>query len=306
MGGGGGGGAKTPQSQTVTTVNIPPELMPDVQANIGRARALTDINQNPWQQYAGPRFADINPLQQQYMRGTSNLGPSEELGYGTNLTGMAGLGALNSGRFGQQEAQDYMSPYIQNVLDVQKNDAVRDYARGLPQLGANAARAGGIGGSRSAIAQSEAQRNLQNSMQNIDATGMQNAFSNAQQQYNSDQARRMQGLGLALQGGQQMGQLGQQRFDQQLGSLNAQRVAGADLAQNRQQQLDASYQDFIDQQNYPYKQLGFMSDLLRGAPLAGGTSTVYGRGPNTTGQLANTALGLGSLYFGSKAGGGGG
>ena len=160
----------------------------------------------------------------------------------------------------------------------------------------------GLGGTRSAIMQAEGQRNLQNQMQGIEATGMQRAYESAQGQYNQDQARRMQGLGLAMQGGQQMGQLGQQGFDQRMASLNAQRVAGSDLNAMRQQQLSANYQDFLDQQNYPYKQLGFMSDLIRGTPTGSNVTTMYGQGPNVAGQLANTALGLGSLYLGGKAG----
>jgi hypothetical protein len=301
--GGGGGQSSQPTQQTVTQSNIPKELMPYAMSNLGRAQALTDINQNPWMQYAGQRFAEINPLQQQYMKGTSNLGPDQNnLGNAQGLTGLAAMGGLNPGQFGNEQAQQYMSPYIQNVLNSQKNEAMRDYGRQMPQMGANAARMGGLGGTRAALAQSEGMRNLQNSMQGIQATGMQNAFSSAQSQYNSDQARRMQGLGLAMQGGQQMGQLGQQGFDQQLAALNAQRVAGGDLAQQRQQQLSANYQDFLDQQNYPYKQLGFMSDLIRGTPTGSNVTTMYGQGPNVGGQLANTALGLGSLYLGGKAG----
>lgn len=301
--GSGGGGSSQPTQQTVTQSNIPKELMPYAMANLGRAAALTDINQNPWQQYRGQRFAEINPLQQQYMQGAGNLGPAEEqLGAAQGLTGIAALGGLNSGQFGQAEADQYMSPYIRNVLNVQKQEAMRDASRQLPGLGAGASRVGGLGGTRSALMQSELQRNLMNQMQGIDATGMQRAYESAQGQYNSDQSRRMQGLGLAMQGGQQMGQLGQMGFDQRLGAINAQRQAGSDLNAMRQQDLGAQYQDFLDQQNYPYKQLAFMSDLVRGTPTGSNVQTMYGQGPNTGGQLANAALGLGSLYLGGKAG----
>jgi hypothetical protein len=300
---GGGGGNSQPTQQTVTQSNIPKELMPYAMANLGRAQALTDINQNPWMQYGGQRFADINPLQQQYMQGSSNLGPDQQnLGNAQGLTGLAALGGMNPGRFGNYQAEQYMSPYMQNVLNVQKQEAVRDYARQIPGMGANAARVGGLGGTRNALVQAEGQRNLQNQMQGIEAQGMQKAYESAQSQYNADQARRMQGLGLAMQGGAQMGQLGQQGFDQQLAALNAQRVAGSDLSQQRQQQLNAQYQDFIDQQNYPYKQLAFMSDLVRGTPTGSNVQTMFGQAPNVGGQLANTALGLGSLYLGGKAG----
>lgn len=90
-----GGGASQPSQQTVTQSNIPKELMPYAMANLGRAAALTDINQNPYQQYRGQRFAELNPLQQQYMRGTGELGPSgEQLEAAQGLTGLASLGGL--------------------------------------------------------------------------------------------------------------------------------------------------------------------------------------------------------------------
>jgi hypothetical protein len=61
----------------------------------------------------------------------------------------------------------------------------------------------------------------------------------------------------------------------------------------RQQGLDQAYQDFQNQQNYPYKQLGFMSDLVRGLPLGQqSTRTMYEPGPNAAQNLG--ALGMGA------------
>jgi hypothetical protein len=300
----GGGGSSQPSatSQTVTQSNIPKELMPYAMNMMGRTQALTDINQNPWQQYQGQRFANINPLQQQYMQGIGQLAPGPESQQGADMARQAGLASMNMGRFGQQEAQDYMSPYIQNVLDVQKNEAMRDYARQSPQMSAAAARMGGLGGTRGALMQSEAQRNLQNSLQGIGAKGMQDAYTNAQAQFNADQNRRLQGYGQTIQGGQAVGQLGQQGYEQRLGALNAQRVAGTDLNTLEQQRLQAAYQDFLDQQNYPYKQLGFQSDILRGVGnmTNSGTSSVYGSASNNAATAANLIGGLGSLWMGGK------
>ena len=301
----GGGGSSQPSatSQTVTQSNIPEWARSYAMDTFGKAQALTDINQNPWQQYQGQRFADINPLQQQYMQGASQLGPSEQGQVGSGLAGMAGLGSMMQQQFGNEQAQQYMSPYMQNVLNVQKNEAMRDYARQLPGMSAAATRAGGLGGSRGAIMQSEAMRGLQNNLQGIQAKGMQDAYTNAQGQFNQDQARRLQGFGQAIQAGQTLGGLGQQQYDQTLGALNAQRTAGSDLNAAEQQRLSAQYQDFIDQQNHPYKQLGFMSDLLRGAPSGSSVQTVYGGQSNTGATLAGLAGGLGGLALRSSGGG---
>jgi hypothetical protein len=77
---------------------------------------------------------------------------------------------------------------------------------------------------------------------------------------------------------------------------------GGEQQKQMQQMLDADYQDFINKQNYPYKQLGFMSDLLRGAPLTQTGSSVYQQPPSMLGQIGGLALGASSL-FGKKEGG---
>jgi hypothetical protein len=65
-----------------------------------------------------------------------------------------------------------------------------------------------------------------------------------------------------------------------------------------QKLLDLKYQDFIAQQQDPYKRLGFMSDILRGsANLAGtGGKTIYEQPPSQTSQLLGAGLGAASIY----------
>jgi hypothetical protein len=113
-------------------------------------------------------------------------------GYQANLNNyqMGPASQVRSQNFGQQFAQDYMSPYQQNVTDFQKQEAVKDYSRALPGMGSQASGAGAFGGTRHALVAAEGQRNLQNQLGGIQAAGSQNAYQNAQQQFNADQARR--------------------------------------------------------------------------------------------------------------------
>jgi hypothetical protein len=299
----GGGGGKQPTEQTVTQNSIPKELMPYATQLMGRAQALTDINQNPFQAYSGQRVADINPLMQQGLAGAADLGPSEQMFQGGNLALAGGLGSLNTGRFGVNEASEYMSPYLRNVLDVQKNEAMRDYARQSPQMAAGAARYGGLGGSRGAIAQSEAMRNLNNNLQNIDATGLQKGFENAQSQYNTEQQRRLVGLQQAIGAGSNLGQIGQNIYGQRAGALQAQQTAGSTLRDIEQNRLNAQYEQFGEEKRYPYEQLGFMSDLLRGVPTYQSAQTSYKAPPSMLSQIGGLATGLGGLYMAGKKGG---
>jgi hypothetical protein len=64
-----------------------------------------------------------------------------------------------------------------------------------------------------------------------------------------------------------------------------------------QQGLSNRYQDFLNQQNYPYKQLGFMSDIMRGTPTSGGAQTIYQQPASSANAIAGI---LGAGYAGSR------
>lgn len=115
----------------------------------------------------------------------------------------------------------------------------------------------------------------------------------------------LQGLQAALQSAQQLGTLGQTQFGQNLALNQLQAQYGQQQQQQMQNILGAQYQDFLNYQNAPYKQLGFMSDILRGVPLTQTGSSVYAPPPSTVSQLAGlgTAAFGASKLFGMKSGG---
>jgi hypothetical protein len=64
-----------------------------------------------------------------------------------------------------------------------------------------------------------------------------------------------------------------------------------------QQGKDNNYQDFLNQQRYPYQQLEFMNSMLRGTPM-GTVQSMYAPAPSTIqnlGSLGMTAAGIGAL-----------
>lgn len=89
--------------------------------------------------------------------------------------------------FGAAQAAQYMSPYMQDVVDVQKQQALRDAQKDQLVQNMDAVRQGTYGGARQLLAGTERERNLGDLMNNIQATGSQNAYTNAQQQFNTDQ-----------------------------------------------------------------------------------------------------------------------
>ena len=113
--------------------------------------------------------------------------------------------------------------------------------------------------------------------------------------------------GMGLQGANTLGQLGQSQYGQQMGINQAQQQAGALQQAQQQQGLDVNYQNFLKQQNYPYQQLAFQSDMLRGLPLSQTAQTIYSAPPSAASQvggLGMTGLGLYGMSGGFRAEGG--
>jgi len=116
-------------------------------------------------------------------------------------------------------ASQYMSPYMQNVVDVQKQEAIRDAQKA--QLGQNlgAARQGTYGGARQALLQGERERALGQQLGQIQATGSQAAYDAAQRQFEAEQGRGLQAQQTNIQS-QLQAALSNQQAGQQVGQQN--------------------------------------------------------------------------------------
>lgn len=315
---GGGSAPAQPTNTTSTQTSIPEYAKPYVEKMLGQTEALSGT---PYQTYDRERIAGFNPMQQQAFQGAGGMQPSQLGGLGGQLAGAATMGALGTnydptqfqgGQFGQQDAQQYMSPYMQSVVDIQQREAQRQGDIAGTQRAGQATQSGAFGGGRQAIMEAEAARNLATQKGDIQAQGLQSAYQQAQAQFNADQARRLQaaqlgeqskqygaGLGLqglstALQGAGQMGTLGGQQFAQGMDINKLQSSYGTQQQQQEQGIMSQQYQDFLNQQNYPYKQLGFMSDMLRGLPLSQSSQQMYQQPPSALSQVA----GLGTAAYG--------
>lgn len=226
------------------------------------------------------------------------------------MAGLAGLGAMGAGQQYQQMAtnpyamQAYMSPYIESAMAPQLREAQRSSAMLGQQNQAQAVQQGAFGGSRSAIVEAERQRNLQNQMGDIYGKGMQSAYEQARQAQQFGSTLGLQGMQAAGQMAGQLGQLGQTQFGQQQQALQTQAQMGQQQQSLEQQRLAQQYQDYADQRQYPYKQLAFMSDMLRGLPLSQTAQTMYQAPPSMMSQLAGLGMaGYGAYQmFGSPKG----
>ena len=178
----------------------------------------------------------------------------------------------------QANVGSFMDPYQQNVTDIAKREATRtsDIAGQADQ--AKAAQAGAFGGYRQGIQNSERERNLDQQLNDIQMKGSSQAFNNATNQFNTSNSQQLQAAG-------QQNSIGTQQQQQQ------------------QDMLSQQYQDFLNQQNMPYKQLGFMSDIMHGVPGTSSASQVYQAPPSTLSQVAGLGMAGAGIMKAMKKGG---
>jgi hypothetical protein len=321
--------APAPTQYTQQSIGFADQIAPYAEKLLGTAELYTDLEENPYQQYMRDRQAQFTPLQQQSFENAGLMQTAPQLGDATAMAGMAGLGALNTQytfnpyqtqQFTGNNVQAYMSPYMQNVVERQQADAQRQSQIAGQAQQANAARSGAFGGSGDYLMRGQAAGNLARQKGDIQAKGLQDAYTQAMGQFNQSQAQNLagqqlnaqqqqfgaglglQGLQTAMTGAKSLADIGQTQYGQNLGLLDVQNRFGAQQQQQVQNALNTEYQDFLNYQNYPYKQMGFMSDMIRGLPMSQLSSTMYQQPPSMVQQVAG--LGITGKALGAFAKGG--
>jgi hypothetical protein len=302
-------GSPKPTDQTVVQTNLPEYVQPYFERLLDRTEGES---KQQYQPYTGQRLqkggADVTDAQQMGrniagsgIQGLPQAQAATMAGLGRSLQGMG----YQAGQFDNAAAQQYMDPYMQQVVDVQKNQAIREAQRQNAGRAADAVQAGAFGGSRQAIQQGLASEALSRQLGEIQASGQQQAFSQAQNQFERDRTARADaerlGIGAAESAsGQaaQMAQLGQMARDGDVQAASMLEKIGRDIQAEEQAGLDIAYEDFVRQRDYPREQLQFYSSILRGIPVQPSTETTKFQSYNPIQQLLGTGIsGLG-LYKG--------
>ena len=95
-------------------------------------------------------------------------------------------------KFTGETVGQYMSPYMQQVADIQKQQAIENFQTQAGQRAASAVQSGAFGGSRQGVVEATAQKDLMSQMAEIDATSRQKAYEDAQGAFESDRAAQEQ------------------------------------------------------------------------------------------------------------------
>ena len=302
--GGGSPPPPPPATQSVTQqTEFPEELKPFIQDVLGKAQAIQEKRESEgYIPFEGPQVASFTPEQEQAFAGISGLvGQGQQ--YFDPATRLAAASAIAPR---QAEVEQFMSPYMQNVVDIQQREAKRQANVAAQQLGAQAVGAGAYGGSRQAILEAEQQRNLQQQLGDIQARGLAAAYEDAQRRIAEQRGRELSASG-------QFMQLGQVAPQQQQRELTALEAVGAQRQAQSQRGLDIARQQFQEEQTFPERTLQQYQSVIRGFPLA---PTTYQTSQQTipapsflqqAAGLGTTAIGLAGAFGGfgrnAKAGG---
>ena len=266
------GSSGSPMSGSANTSTLSDWAGGYVTDMLGKTQAMAN---SPYQVYGGPQTAGESGLQNKVFQGLgglsfpNQLGQSFSSGSAYQLPGMApntfanqpiGMGAGAgapplgttgaSGTGGGQStpqplgiASQYMNPYLQSVLQPQLEEMRRQSQINLQPSMAKMTQAGGYGGSRQAIMESEANRNLLQEQNKTIGQGYANAYDKAMGQFNTEQ-------GQAKTLADLMG------------------TAGATQRGIEQEGITADYNEFLAQRDYPEKQLKLMQSMLQGMPIS--------------------------------------
>jgi hypothetical protein len=284
----GGGSAPAPSQSTVTKETIPEELKPYVTDVLEKAQALQERREEEgYVPFAGPRIARFAPEQEQAFAGVQALQGASQPYFRTAeaLTASSAL-APSAASVGQ-----FMNPYIQNVIDIQTREAERTADVERQRLAQRGVEAGAFGGSRQAILEAEANRNLQQRLGDIQARGQAAAFEDAQNRLAQQRNRERSA-------GSQFASLATAVPGQTLRELSALETVGTQRRNVGQQALDIAQQEYEVARTFPERTLQDYQSIIRGysAPIPASTvqrTTGTTQAPSAFQQLGG--LGLAAL-----------
>lgn len=318
------------QYQGQTVANLTPQqqqAMQEVQNTQGVAQPYIDQAQQKFNQATTPLFSMPN----------SGLNYIQQAG-GTNV-GAAGATGINAAttaaNTNPSAVSNYMSPYISDVVNSTQAQFNNQNAQDRQRLAGNEVQQGAWGSDRNGIAAAELANQEQLAqapvIAGIENTGYQTAMSQLGQQEALQANTGISAANLGQTGAYQSAQLGSNAGAQMLGAneanawLNSQAgfgtaalgtqaqssaLSGASALlqtggiqqQQDQANLNWPYQQYLQQQAYPFQTTGWLSGIASGTgSAAGGTGTSTST-PSTASQILGGATSLGGLTgaFGSN------
>lgn len=270
-----------------TQSNVPTWLQDYTQGLLAQSASLAS---QPYQTYGGPRISPFTTAQTNAQQAVQNLQGQYQpaLQQAQTLAGQSAQPQAIQSALGMlPQAQSYiqsavaptaaqMNPYTQNVIQKAEDTATQYWQNQLqPSINNQYTAAGQFGSSANQRAENQGAAQITQNIQDTAQAALSQAYQNAQQtglQAASQTGALGQiggGLGyeqgvLGLQGANTLGSLGQLGQTLGLQGAGALDTVGQEQQQQGQANLNLGYQDFLNQQQYPYQQASWLSQMLQG------------------------------------------
>jgi len=292
----GGKGGSTSTSSSSSTQTPPGYLNSAYQQLVQQAQSNAYA---PLQQYTGQLVAPFN--------GTQNEAFGEVAGaqgaanpYLEMATGAAGASQTpiwaSTQQYSPQNVQNYYNPYQTDVINstmanIQETNGEQD-----AQLQGNAISSGAWGGDRAGIAAAELS-NQQGLAAGQTLSQLENqGFSQAQNQLNTQQQLQLganeANSWLNSQAANIYGNLGNEALNTNLTGAQALLSTGNQQQAQTQANLNVPYEQYLQQQAYPYQTTDYLANILEGiGGVAGGTTTGTSTSTQPEGSVLSSILG---------------
>tara|TARA_R100000008_G_scaffold9921_2_gene4976 strand:+ start:3721 stop:6045 length:2325 start_codon:yes stop_codon:yes gene_type:complete len=284
-------GRTKPTPTTTTTIQsskLPEEISPYVKQVLEEAQKQYELARDKgYQPYPGETIAPRTQEELDAIAGLRKLVGGQEKYITEAEEALRGIDT----KFTAEQAEKFMSPYQQAVVDIEKRKAQEDFqSRVMPAFEKQAIDAGGMSGlgSRAAVQAARLGDAFSQQLGDIQTRGQQKAYEDAYRQF-TDQAARERARAADLQG------LGLTKFQTGLAEQGlGQKLAQADRAET-QAEFDKAFREYTEQEQYPESELAQFSSFVYGNP--------YLRQPDVTttktGMLQPTSsIGQGLLGLG--------
>ena len=299
-----GGGKSTTTSQSVS---IPPEVLARYNAVNTRAESVA---QTPFQQYSSDPSAFVAPLNQTQQAGientTANANAAQPYYDAASQFAFAGASPTNVGQLNDQDIGRYMNPFVNSVVAPAAQLLDQQQQAQMSGQTGNAIKSGAFGGDRAGIAAANlaGQQSLSfaNAINPLFSQAYDRGLQTAGQQQQFNLGQQQANLGRFSQAGQQLGGLGTGAQTAALQGAQAQLAAGQVGQQTDQAGRSALYNQFLQQQGYPFQTAQFLANIAEGTgSLSGSTTTTTQPAPFFSDErLKDDVENIGETYDGQK------
>jgi len=299
-----------PSTTSQTTIQEPSKFMKPYLGNLySGAQSISRKKHIP---FGGDRvsgFGQDELTAQSGIRDLYDAGDRPELDWGmgqtagsTGLTSEAANVGRGIGQFDREAYNRYASPYMDDVIGIQKRNAMEEARQMQSLIGARQALQGGYGSMRHGVLESELMQGTQQNLSDIEAKGRQQSWENALAAHQSDQGIAIDKGGLMLDSSQAMRDAAAQSMDfadikqnQAMDRIAALETSGMNQRDMEQAIKDMAYADFIEKRDWRQNQQSWLASILQGLPIPMSTvQTGSTPGPSIASQVGGAAaLGIG-------------